>query len=87
MSTGSDQNPVFVWIWWLWNGASIGTMISSLVGLIPPIAGVIALIWYSIQIYESNTFQNWMQRRLKAKLARFQAKARAIEVSLKDLEK
>ncbi len=44
---------------------------ATFLGWLPPIAAVIAVIWYSIQIYESKTavrFRTWRKTRRIARL-------------------
>ena len=67
---------------WIANGASFGMVVISLLGLVPPIAALIAVFWYCIQIYESQTVQSLIRRRKKAQLLRLRAKAAAIESQL-----
>ena len=58
---------------WIGNGASVSAIAFSIMGWLPPIAAVIAFIWYCIQIYESNTAQKWLSRRRAKKIARLRA--------------
>lgn len=58
------------------SGAAI---VGSLTGWFPPVAAVAAFIWYTIQIYESRTFQHWFRNYLMKKRARKLAKLRAKE--------
>ena len=44
-------------------------ILGSLVGWFPPIAVLLAIVWYVIQIYESNTVQKWRQARRVKKIA------------------
>lgn len=69
---------------WIGHVLSIGTVASSLVGLLPPIAAAATLIWVSVQIYESKTFQRWIERRNRAKLVRLHAKTSALEIRLSE---
>lgn len=38
------------------------TVLGSIAGFLPPLAAFVAVIWYSIQIYESDTVQRWLAR-------------------------
>lgn len=43
---------------------SVGTIVATLAGWLPPIAALVAIIYTAIQIYESKTFKrflNWMK--------------------------
>lgn len=42
---------------------SLGAIISSMVGLLPAIAALGAIIWYMVSIYETKTVQDWLARR------------------------
>lgn len=69
----------------------------SIVSWLPPIAAFLSIVWFMIQIWESNTTQKsligWRTRRQQHKLARLHAKAKitaariaAIEVQHKALD-
>lgn len=65
----------------LGNGISLGAIIGTLAGWLPPIAALIAAVWYCVQIYESKSFQGFLMRRrakraerLEKQLAKLQAK-------------
>lgn len=55
-------------------------ILASLAGLIPSIAGVIALIWYGIQIWESRTVRVFVQRRRERRILRLTAKLAAMQL-------
>ena len=42
---------------------SAGAIVGSLVHILPPLAAFVALIWYCLQIYESETVQAYLQKR------------------------
>lgn len=54
---------------WIGNVASLGAIITTLLGILPAIGAVIAIIWYTLQIYESETFQKWLRERRARKIA------------------
>lgn len=58
---------------WIGNSASVGTVVSSLLGWLPPAAALIAFVWYLIQIYESKTIRRWLERRRVRKIAQHHA--------------
>lgn len=41
---------------------SASTMVGSLAGILPPLAALVAIAWYLLQIYESATFQKFLLR-------------------------
>lgn len=54
---------------WASNILGGGVVIATIIGLIPSVAGVTAVVWYAIQVYESATVQHWLARRRARKLA------------------
>lgn len=52
------------------DGVAAGTLVMTLIGVLPGIAALLAGIWYIVQIYESKTVQAWMERRRIARRAR-----------------
>lgn len=42
--------------------ASAGAVFGAFLGIFPPLAAFGALIWYMIQIFESDTVQHWLHR-------------------------
>ena len=73
---------------WLANAISGGAILASWVGLLPTIMTVIAsgvaLIWYAIQIYESETVKKWRKRRMLKKLVCLHQMAGELEMRLVD---
>lgn len=41
---------------------STGAVIGSVAGWLPPISAFVALIWYLISIWETETVQGWVRR-------------------------
>lgn len=39
---------------------SVGTVIGTIAGWLPPLAALFAIVWSIIQIYESKTFKRFM---------------------------
>jgi hypothetical protein len=76
-----------------WVGHSLSTtaILGSLAGLFPPIAAVAAVIWYTIQVYESRTFQHWYRNRQMVhrarKLAKLRAKEKIVLAKIEAIEK
>lgn len=65
-----DDYNITAWIGHSLSGAAI---LGTLAGWFPPIAAVVAFIWYSIQIWESDTVQKYRSRRRARKIARYKA--------------
>lgn len=73
---------------------SVGTFIAHAWGYVPGIvaamAGLLAIVWYSISIYESDTAKTWRtehtQRRKTRRISRLRAKERVITAQLEALE-
>lgn len=64
---------------WIGNAFSIGAIAASLIGIVPALAAVVALIWYFIQIYESATVQRWIANRRARKIAYLKARVAGLE--------
>jgi uncharacterized membrane protein YccC len=62
------------------DGAAAMAILASLAGWLPPAAAVIGIIWYAIQIWESRTLQDWVQRRYARKIVRLAAKLAALQL-------
>lgn len=60
------------WLAWVGNSLSLTAIAGTLIGWLPPLAAFAAICWYSIQIYESKTFQSWLKRRRCRKVERLQ---------------
>jgi hypothetical protein len=41
---------------------SLSTVVTTLVGMLPTIAAIIPIVWYSIRIYETKTIQGLIQK-------------------------
>lgn len=55
---------------------SAGAILGTFLGLLPPLAALVASIWYVVQIYESDTVQNYLHQRRILKLRRRQLRLR-----------
>lgn len=69
---------------WFGNIASVGAVVTSMLGYIPAIGAGVAIVWYSIQIYESDTMKRYRQDRLRRKLIRLHQQATELELHLTD---
>ena len=76
-----DFNPIS----WFSNGAAVAALFSTLLGWLPPVVAGVALVWYTINIYESKTIQNYLRRRLRNKLLSLHAQTVALEMRLVDV--
>lgn len=63
------------------NLVSAGTIMGTLAGALPPLAAAVAVLWYLIQIWESQTVQKSLHRRRRRHLRRRRAKAVANSAS------
>jgi hypothetical protein len=70
---------------WLGNIASVGAIVASYAGWVPSIVALVALVWYLIQIKESNTFTDWRKKRMRHQLERIHQKAARLEMQLVDV--
>jgi len=67
---------------WVGNVISASAILTTLLGLVPAIAAIVALLWYLVQIYESNTIQTWLKNRRLRKLARLKARVIMLQAQL-----
>lgn len=67
-----------------------GGVVAVIAGIIPPIVGLLAIVFYSITIYESRTIQHWLrnhQMKVKAKkLMKLRSKAKVVAAEIEALE-
>lgn len=68
---------------WIGNGASAIAVIGSLLGALPVIAALIAIVWYAIQIRESETYRTWRRQRRERQLSHLKAQLLLLEDSLR----
>lgn len=82
-----SEHPVFQWAG---NVISLGAIAGTIIGWLPLFAALVAIIWYSIQIWESSTVQEYVRKRMtisKAKkVARLRAEQKIILAQLDALE-
>jgi chromate transport protein ChrA len=64
-------------------GTSVGAIVATIMGFIPPIAAMIAIVWYVIQICESDTVKRWFAYRRTRKIARLRAQVLMLEAQSK----
>lgn len=58
----------------IFHGLSLVSIVSAVFGILPGVATIIAITWYSILIWESKTFRSWRARFAQRRLARLEAK-------------
>ena len=68
---------------WVGNIVSVGAIVGAFLGWIPYIGALVALCWYLIQIYESQTLQRWLANRRARKIAHL--KSRILELEARTL--
>lgn len=64
---------------WFGNIASAGAILTTLAGLLPPITAIVALIYYFIQISESETVKSWRRHRRAHRIAKLRARLLELE--------
>lgn len=68
---------------WLSNALGGGAVLASAMGWMPAavtmLGAIIAIIWYSIQIHESETVRRWSANRRAAKIAKLKAELILLE--------
>ena len=57
---------------------------AALLGYLPPLAALIAIVWYAIQIYESQTLQNMLMNRRLRRLVALRGQATALELVIRE---
>ena len=67
---------------WAINGVAIGTIITSIVGVIPALAALVAAIYYAVQVWESETVRQWRESRRLKKIAALRAKILLLEAEI-----
>lgn len=68
---------------WVGNVFSAGAIISTVLGWAPAIAAIVALCWYLIQIFESDTVRRWVSDRRIRKIARLKARVILMEAQMR----
>jgi hypothetical protein len=75
---------------WVGHVTSIIAALGAFMGLLPSAVALVALIWYSVQLYESRTVQHYLRNRKMVrkakKIARLRAKEKVIIAELEALE-
>lgn len=66
------------------DASAVMVIAASFVGWLPPFAGALAIVWYTIQILESHTVQNLMRTRRLRRLVKLRAEAAALELMIRE---
>lgn len=64
---------------WVGNVLSAGVILGSFLGWLPLLGAGVAMVWYTIQIFESDTVRAWLARRKIRRIARLKAKLLMLE--------
>jgi hypothetical protein len=70
-----DQSAVQL----LGHTVSLGTLLSVVTGFLPFAASLVALIWYIIQIFESDTWRRRVERKRLKRIAKLRAELVGLE--------
>lgn len=62
------------------DAGAAGAIIASMLGWLPPVAAVLAILWYLLQFWESRTLQSFMQKRTQRRIVRLTAKLAALQL-------
>lgn len=79
----NQYHPFF----WFFNITSVASIVSTVLGFLPPIAAAFAALYYLVQVLESKHVQRWMRARrirqaakLRACALQLEAKAQALDI-------
>lgn len=72
-----SQHPLLV----LSDLTAAGTVVAAFVGWLPPIAGLLSVVWFCIQIYESRSFQGWLSRSKDRRISRLEDRLHSMRAS------
>lgn len=64
---------------WVANIAAASTIAVTIFGYLPPLAAAVALLWYFIQIRESETFKDIFRRRRARRIEKLKERLRELE--------
>jgi hypothetical protein len=64
------------------DGATVMVVLASIAGVLPPIAGLVGIIYYALLISDHHTIQAWLKRRRVHKLIKLRQQATALELQL-----
>jgi hypothetical protein len=55
---------------WVGHLVSAGAIVGAIVGYLPAVAALVAVVWYLVQLYESHTVQHYLRGRRERKIAK-----------------
>lgn len=64
---------------WVGSLVSTGALVGVVAGFLPPAAALGALVWYYIQITESQTYRRWRATRTQRRIAKLRAQLLELE--------
>lgn len=73
----TTQFPVLTWTGHVLSLISIG---GAFVGVLPFVASIFALVWYSLEIYENKTVQAYLSRRRARRVLKLKSKLAALDI-------
>jgi hypothetical protein len=73
VDSGGGMPPGTLW----GHVVAISTWLGSLLGILPALAALFAVLFYALQMYESDTCQKWLESKRKLKKAKRLAKLKA----------
>lgn len=65
------------------DASAVGVITAAIIGWLPPLAALVAIIWYIIQIFESRTIQKKIRVFRLRRLVRLRADAAALELTIR----
>ncbi len=72
------------------NWVSTAAVVTTIMGILPPMAAALSVVWFLICIHESRPFQhwkmNWIMKHRAKKLARLRAKEKVVVAQIKAIE-
>ena len=71
---------------WVGNIVALSAVVSSLAGLLPVAAALIAIVWYAIQIRESETYRNWRRNRRRTRLLKLRERMHFLQAQMEQEE-
>lgn len=74
-----DQHNVSQWVG---NVVSVSAIVTSALGWAPALAALVAMLWYAVQIYESETVRRWLAGRRLRRLAKLRVRVTMLEVQV-----
>ena len=64
---------------WVGHSLSVSAIFGAMVGFFPSVAALVALIWYIIQIYQSDPVQRYLRSRRLRKIAKLKLEMARLE--------